>query len=183
MSRYNRRPRRAAKKKVKEERQPGYLADAMRRRMGDALADLFDKFGPEIFGSIELQLKDTLTEAFTAGVDDVKNSIKEELGKRGVEESVPYFSEWINGIVEDITHFAMDNAAGGLEDLASSLAAEYTQDEGDELFEVDDEDVEEVEEIDEEAVEPVEEEEAEGGESFEDLFEEVPAEEAEEEAV
>jgi hypothetical protein len=98
---------------------------------------------------------------------------------------VGFFGEWINGIVEDITHFAMDNAAGGLEDLASSLVAEYAQEEGeegDELLEVSEDDVEPVEEISEEDVEPVEEpaEGEEGGEeNFEDLFEEAPAEEEE----
>jgi hypothetical protein len=151
--------------------------------MGDALSDIFDKYGPDIFGQIELQLKDTLTEAFTSGTEEIKNAIKEELGNRGVEESVPYFSEWINGIVEDITHFGMDNASGALEDLASSLAAEYTQEEGgeegEELMEIGEEDVEEVEEIPEEEVEPVEEEEVEESEGFEDLFEEVPTEEEE----
>jgi hypothetical protein len=162
---------RTARKKKKgeqESRNPGYLSPAMRRRMGDALADIFDNYGPEIFGDIELKLKDTLKKAFTNGINDVKKSIKEELGNRGVEESVQYFGEWINGVVEDITHFGMDNAAGALEDLASSLAAEYVQDEGgegEELFEVSSDDVETVEEVDEDAIEPVEDE-----ESLEDMF-------------
>lgn len=174
----------ARKKKAQEERQPGQVAPTLRRRMGDALADLFDEFGPEIFSEVVLSLKDVVLEKFREGFEALDASVKEELGRRGVEESRQHIRPWASMIVEDVNHMGLDEVAAALEDEVNTLTAEYQQPEDDELMEVEDDEIEPVEEVEEEEVEPVEEEAEEGVEemSMEDLGLEEAPEETEEAA-
>lgn len=153
--------RRAAARKTAQERQPGEVSSTLRRRMGDALAEMFDEFGPEIYSETTLALKDVILEKFREGFEALDQTIKEELGRRGLEESRQHIRGWANEIVEDVNHFGLDEVAGALEDYVSTLTAEFQQEEpgeGDELLEVDEGDLDEVEEVSEEEVEPVEEE-------------------------
>jgi hypothetical protein len=187
-SRFARRP--TIFRRAQEERQPGQTSQTLRRRMGDALADLFDEFGPDIYSATTLALKDVILQRFQQGFEQLDSTIKEELGQRGVEESRQHIRGWTNEIVEDVNHFGLDEVAAALEDYVGTLAAEFQQpeaDEGDELLEVDDD--EPVEEVDEQDVEEVEPEapaeepaaEAPAGEgelNLEDLGLELPAEQA-----
>lgn len=152
--------RTAAKKK--EERASGQVSPKLRRRMGDALADLFDEFGPEIYSETILGLKDVILEKFRSGFEQMDSTIQEELGKRGVEESREHIRAWSDEIVKDVNHFGLDEVAGALEDYVGTLTAEFQQEdgeEGDDLLEVPEEDLDAVEEVEEEEVEEVPEEE------------------------
>lgn len=177
----------ARKKKAQEERQPGQASSTLRRRMGDALADLFDEFGPEIYAETTLALKDVILGTFEQGFSALDATIKEELGKRGIEESRQHIRQWANEIVEDVNHFGLDEVAGTLEDFVGTLAAEFQQpegEEGEELLEVGEGEIEEVaeeevEEVPDEEVD-LEEEPAEGEDELglADLGLELPEEEA-----
>ena len=113
------------KKKGQGGPEPGRVSDTVRRRMGDTLADLFDEFGPEIYSNASLALKEAILEAFQEGFEGLEQTIKNELGRRGVEESQQHIRAWSAEIVEDINHFGLDEAATALEDFVSSLTAEY----------------------------------------------------------
>lgn len=152
----NRKLRAAArKKKAQGDRQPGQASQTLRRRMGDALADLFDQFGPDIFSETTLALKEVILDTFKQGFEQLDSTIKEELGKRGIDESRQHIRSWANEIVEDVNHFGLDEVANALEDYVSTLSAEFQQEEqeGDELLDVSDEAP--VEEVSEEDVEEV----------------------------
>ncbi|KKN23364.1 hypothetical protein LCGC14_0905630 [marine sediment metagenome] len=153
--------RRTAAKEKKDDRQSGQVSGKLRRRMGDALADLFDEFGPEIYSNTILSLKDVMLEKFREGFEQLDATIQEELGTRGVEESREHIRAWSDEIVEDVNHFGLDEVAGALEDYVGTLAAEFQQEaaEGDDLLEVPEEDLEEVEEVEEEDVEETDEDE------------------------
>lgn len=143
-----------------ESHQPGQVSGTLRRRMGDALADLFDQFGPDIYGEVILSMKEMLLEKFEDGFNGLDEAVKDELGNRGVKESREHIREWSAEIVEDVTHYGLDEVAGALEDHVSSLTAEYIQsDEGDEVLEVGEQDVDEVDVVEEEEVEPADDEE------------------------
>jgi len=162
------------KKGESKDREPGQLSSTLRRRMGNALADIFDTFGGDIYSDMVLALKESLKDHLQQGVDSIEGEVKEELGRRGVEEAREHFRSWMNEFVEDLIHYGMDEASVTVEELADSLVAEFSQEgaeegEGDELF-----DVEEIEVVEEEDVEePAEEGEAapteEGGGEFEEL--------------
>jgi len=173
------------KKKAQEDRQPGQTSQTLRRRMGDALADIFDEFGPDIYAETTLALKEVILETFEQGFSALDQTVKEELGKRGVEESRQHIRAWANEIVEDVNHFGLDEVAGSLEDFVGTLAAEFQQPEageGDDLLEVDEGEIEEVQEEEVEEVAPVAEEPAEEVEGeeldLEDLGLELPEQEA-----
>ena len=145
------------KKKSKEKRQPGQTSTALRRRMGDALADIFDQFGPEIYADAILALKDGILEKFKEGFETIDQTVKDELGRRGVDESREHIRGWGDEIVEDIIHAGLDEVGGALEDFVGTLTSEYVQEEeGEELLEVDEFDIEPVEEVEEEEVAPEE---------------------------
>ena len=144
--------------------QPGTVDNQLRRRMGDALADLFDEFGPEIYSDIVLGLKEQILARFQSGFEEVEQTIKDELGRRGVEESRQHIRGWANKIVEDVNHYGLDEVATALEDYVSSVSAAYISDdsgEGDELLEIEDDEMEDVEDVLEEDVEDVLEEDVE----------------------
>jgi len=176
---------REAKKEAKDQRQPGQVSATLRRRMGDALADIFDDYGPEVYSETVLALKDVILERFKEGFEALDGTVKDELGRRGIEESRQHIRAWSNEIVEDVNHMGLDEVAGALEDYVGTLTAEYQQpegEEGDELLEVADEDLEEVdvEEVAEEDVEPEEGEESDEEPeeiSFEELGIEMPTDE------
>lgn len=145
----------AQRNAAKDDRAPGQVSGKLRRRMGDALADLFDEFGPEIYSETMLALKDVVLGKFQEGFDALDQTIKDELGTRGVEESREHIREWSSEIAEDVNHFGLDEVAGALEDLVGTLAAEFQQEggeagEGSELLDFGD-----AEEVAEEEVEEV----------------------------
>lgn len=149
------------KKKAQEQRSPGTVSGQLRRRMGDALADIFDDFGPDIYAETVTGIKEAILDSFKTGFEELDQQVKEELGRRGMEESREHIHSWANELVEDINHLGLDDAAAALEDFVSTLTAEYVSEggEGDEdLLEVADEDLEEPEVVEEEEIEPVEEE-------------------------
>jgi hypothetical protein len=137
-----------------------------------------------------LAIKEHLQEIFTNGINGLEGTIKEELGRRGQNESAAHFGPWIKGLVEDVVQFGMPEIGGALEDLAGSLTAEFVQEEvgeeGEELLGLEEEiPEEEVEVVEEEPVEePPEEEEAIPAEELglEELMAPAPEEEAEAEA-
>ena len=162
------------KKKAQEDQSPGKVSNTLRRRMGDPLADIFDEFGPDIYNEAVLALKDVILEKFRSGFDQLETTVKEELGKRGIEESQQHIRPWSNEIVENINHFGLDEVAGALEDYVGSLSAEYSQtdgEDGEEIFELESDEVEEIEEED------VEEPADEDIEDVEFDLEEIPEEE------
>jgi len=164
---------------AKEQRQPGQISSTLRRRMGDALADLFDEFGPDIYAEAILQLKDVILESFQSGFEQLDSTIKDELGKRGVEEARQHIRQWASEIVEDVNHHGLDEVAGALEDYVGSLTAEFQQaeeEEGGDLMGIEPD----VEEVSEEEIEEVPAEDAAEDEelNLEDLGLELPEEEA-----
>lgn len=152
------RKKKKAQEESAEEHQPGQASPTLRRRMGNALADLFDEFGPDIYSEIILALKDIMIDRFDQGFGGLDQAIKEELGNRGVQESREYIRSWADEIVEDINHYGLDEVAGALEDHVGSLTAEFIKknEEGEEVMEVGDE----LDVVEEEEVEPIEEPEA-----------------------
>lgn len=177
------------KKRIAQERAPGTMSAKLGRRMGDR-AELFDEIGQQFYADAVLAMKDTLTGLFQEQMGTLSDKVKEEFGRRGLEESAPNFSAWMNELVGDLVQFGMEDVSGAVEDLANSIASEYIQDgeeasegdeEGEELFEVE---PEEIEEVTEEEVEPSEEEPAEGeeeeGAEGEEALEDLFAEEGEE---
>jgi hypothetical protein len=160
-------------RKAKNERTPGTVGDVLRRKMPDHLADLLDEYGQSLYAASVLAIKEELKRIFEETMTDLTGAVGDELGRRGVEESGPHFKPWMNEMVEDLINVGMQEVAGTLEDLASSYSAEYLQEEeeGADLFAVEDEDLEEVEEVPEaEVEEPMEEEAAPEGETLEELF-------------
>jgi hypothetical protein len=146
------------KKKAQDERQPGQVSSGLRRRMGDALADLFNEFGPDIYSEAVLAMKDVILDKFRAGFEELDKSIREELGRRGSEESRQHIRNWSEEIVQDVTQNGLTEVANALEDFVATLTAEFQtpdEQEGEDLLEVEDEDVEPVDEVDEEEVEEV----------------------------
>jgi hypothetical protein len=128
--------------------------------MGDALADIFDDFGPDIYAETVTGIKEAILDSFKTGFEELDQQVKEELGRRGVEESREHVRSWANELVEDINHLGLDEAAAALEDFVGTLTAEYVSEgeEGDEdLLEVTEDDLEEPEVVEEEEIEPVEE--------------------------
>lgn len=150
-----------------KDREPGQVSEKLRRRMGPELADIFDSFGPETYSSVVLAIKDVLKENLESGIAGVEAEVKEELGRRGVEEAREHFRAWMDEFVDDVIKSGMDEASVTVEEIGDSLVADFTAegDEGDDLLDMGDE-FEEVEEIEEEDVEP----EPEPEESEEDLF-------------
>lgn len=167
-----------------QERTPGTMSAKLERRMGDR-AELFNDIGQKFYSTAVLSLKDTLTSLFEQQLNQLSDQVREEFGRRGLEESAPHFNAWMNELVGDLVQFGMEDVSGAVEDLANSIAAEYVQESEqtdvgeaeEELFEVSPDEVEEVEEVPEEEVEPAEEgeeaapAEGEGDEgTLEDLF-------------
>jgi len=147
------------KKSSKGPTQPGQLSAKLRRRMGDALADIFDEFGPDIVANSILALKDAILEKFKEGFETLDQTVKDELGRRGAEESRQHIDSWADEIVKHINDDGLSEVAVAIEDFVGTLTSEYVQeDEGDELLEVEDFDVEPVEEVSEEEVAPEDEE-------------------------
>lgn len=158
----NYRPLRTAgrKKKAQEQRSPGTVSGQLRRRMGDALADIFDDFGPDIYAETVTGIKEAILDSFKTGFEELDQQVKEELGRRGVEESREHVRGWANELVEDINHLGLDEAAAALEDFVGTLTAEYVSnedDDSDDLLEVPEDDLQEPEVVEEEEIEPVEE--------------------------
>lgn len=163
----------------KGERQPGQVSAALRRRMGPALADIFDEYGPDIYSNAVLGLKDTSLSNFQEGFDALDATVQKELGRRGREEAQAHIRAWAAEIMDDINHFGLDEVAKALEDHVSSQVAEFTKEtgeEGEDLLEIEPGGAEAVEEVEEEDVEPVEEAGEEDAESvdLEDLDLELP---------
>lgn len=158
------------KKKGQNERQPGMVSDKLRRRMGDALADIFNDFGPDIYAETVTGIKDAILSAFKGGFEQLDQQVKEELGRRGVGESREHVRNWANELVEDINHLGLDEAAAALEDFVGTLTAEYVQgDDEDDLLEVTEDEIEDPEVVEEEEIEPVEPEDDDGEEDVVDL--------------
>lgn len=176
------------KKKGQNERQPGIVSDKLRRRMGDALSDIHDDYGPDIYAETVTGIKEAILNSFKEGFEQLEQQVKDELGRRGVEESREHVRAWANELVEDINHLGLDEAAAALEDFVGTLTAEYVQgeEEEDDLLEVTEDEIEEPELVEEEEIEPVEEEGEEGEEEIVDLgdlgLEVEEGEETEEEA-
>jgi len=180
-------------RRVAQDHQPGTVSSKLRRQMGDAIADLFDDVGQDFFSDAVLSVKDVLSNLFEEKLGKLSTTVKEELGRRGLEESARHFHGFMNELTSDLVQYGMEDITNAVESIASTMAAQYgasdefSEEPGGDLFEVSPDEVEEVEEVPEEEVEPVEEEEqpeeepapAEGeeggaapagGESLEDLF-------------
>jgi len=139
--------------------------------MGPALAEIFSESGVQLYSESVLAIKQHLQEIFTNAINGLESTIKEELGRRGQSESAAHFGPWIQGLVEDVVQFGMPEVGGALEDLASSLTAEFVSEEteaGDEEMLGLEEEAPEEEEVGVVEEEPVE----------EPAPEEAPAEEA-----
>lgn len=156
----------------KAQREPGHVSDALARKMGPALAELFDDFGPELYRSLVESTKSEMVSQFQATVDNLEASVKEELGRRGLEEAGHHFGTWISQVVEDVVYHGMDEATEALDELAQSLVSKFLEpDEGDELLEVQEPEVDgvdELQEVTEQDVAPADED------LSGDLFEEIP---------
>jgi len=149
--------KKSKKKGGKETPQPGQLSSPLRRRMGDALADIFDEFGPDIVATSILALKDSILEKFKEGFESLDQTVKGELGRRGAEEARQHIRAWASEIVEHINQEGLEEVATAVEDFVGTLTSEFVQeDEEDELLEVEDFDIEPVEEVQEEEVVPEE---------------------------
>ena len=179
--------RRRPMRRIAQDHQPGTVSAKLRRQMGDAIADLFDDVGQDFYTDSVLGVKDTLKTLFEDKLGTLSSTVKEELGRRGLEESARHFQGFMNELVSDVIQYGMEDINATVEDLASTMAAQYgaedefAEEAGGELFEVEPGDVEEIEEVFEEDVEPVEEdeedeeegeEEAEGGEEGEEVTDE-----------
>lgn len=159
----------AKPKKAQEvERQPGQVSSKLSRRMGADHAEVFNSVGKELYSAIVLTINRDLEDLFNENVTKLEETLKEELGNRGLKEAANYFAPWILEVLEDTIQFGMKDIAGKLESLASDAAAEFiseAEESGEEepgeedLFGVDEgvplEEAEEVEE--EEVAEPPEE--------------------------
>jgi hypothetical protein len=153
--------RAAARKRrlAQEAKSPGQVGDKLRRKMGDALADIFSEAGVKLYADSVIKMKDGLEGILTEGISGLEGTIKEELGKRGLSHASGLFKPWISELVEEIIHFGLEEISGGLEDLADTAAAEFSkkpedEEEGDEelLGLGEEEPAEEVETTEEEPV-------------------------------
>ena len=152
-------------KKIAQDRQPGTVSAKLRRQMGDAIADLFDGIGEKFYADAVLQVKQVLGDLFESSIGGLSTTVKEELGRRGLEESARHFHPFMGELVSDLVQYGMEDITAAVEDIASSMAAEYiSEDPEEEAFEVGPEEVEVVEEVTEEEVEPAEEGAEEGAE-------------------
>jgi len=116
-----------------EEKQPGEVHPQLRKRMGVALADLFDEHGPQIYSSIVSSLKKIAVKAFSDGIDDLEAAVESELGNRGLEESKKHIRDWMESIVEDVLYYGINELALALGNMANDLVAEYIQDDVDDV--------------------------------------------------
>lgn len=174
-------------RRLAQDHQPGTVSSKLRRQMGDAIADLFDEVGRDFYADALMNVKDVLSSIFEEKLGALSGTVKEELGRRGLEESARHFHGFMNELVSDLVQYGLEDISASVEDIASTMAAQYGSDdefgaEGDDILEVSPDEVEEVEEVSEEEVEPVEEDlgdedlgeeaepAAEGEEDLEDLF-------------
>jgi hypothetical protein len=116
----------SAKKQAQDTRSPGQVGDKLRRKMGDALAEIFSTAGVKLYSDSVLQLKDGLENLLKEGISGLEGTIREELGNRGLSHAADLFKPWISELIEDIIHFGLEEISGGLEDLASDAAAEFS---------------------------------------------------------
>lgn len=150
----------AARKRrlAQEAKSPGQVGDKLRRKMGDALADIFSEAGVKLYADSVLKMKEGLEGILTEGISGLEGTIKEELGNRGLSHASGLFKPWISELVEEIIHFGLEEISGGLEDIADTAAAEFSkkpeEEEGDEelLGLGEEEPAEEVETTEEEPV-------------------------------
>lgn len=156
---------------AQEDTQPGDVSPPLKRRMReDDIVEMFEESGRSLFKKVVEELKDVLRDSFNEAIPELDQRLKDEGGRRWQKAASEFYRPWINDMVETIVTQGMNEAAGALEDVASSYAAEQSapddeEDEGDELIEVPKEEVEEVEDV-----EPAEEEEGEEDMELEELL-------------
>lgn len=154
--------------------QLGAVSPGLRAQMGDALADVFDNFGPEIYNGVVLALKDALKTAFEEGSKQIETSVQDELGARGIKAAQKHFRAWMAELSAVITQQGLADAAVAAADEASTLAAEFAS-EAKSMSEAPDlpglEDIENIPDIAPEDTEVVEEKPAEADENAAPAFE------------
>lgn len=146
-----------ARRQAQESKSPGQVGDKLRRKMGDALADIFSTAGVKLYSDIVLELKNGLETLLKEGIGGLEQTIKEELGNRGLGHAADLFKPWISELIQEIITFGLEEISGGLEDIASDAAAEFSvkpedEDEAEEALLGTEEEPEEVESVEEEPV-------------------------------
>jgi hypothetical protein len=105
--------------------QLGAVSPELRVKMGEALADVFDDFGPEIYNGVVLAVKESLKTAFDEGAKQIEDAVTKELGERGIRAAQKYFRAWMEELLVAITSQGLADAALAAADEASTLAAEF----------------------------------------------------------
>ncbi|MFA5135448.1 MAG: hypothetical protein WC505_06720 [Patescibacteria group bacterium] len=155
--------------------QLGAVSPALRGQMGNALADVFDNFGPEIYNGVVLAIKEALKSAFEEGSNQIESAVEEELGARGIKAAQKHFRNWMTELTAVITQQGLSDAAISAADEASTLAAEFASEKS--VSEAPDlPGLEDIENVPLEDVEVVEEQPAETEEAAAPAFENTEAE-------
>jgi len=112
---------------VSPDKKPGEISTDLRRHMSDPLADLFSKVGVQLYTTAVTSVKDSITKLFKKSVEELGNSVKDELGKRGYEESLEHIRPWMKEIIQDVSTYGLNDVVKGLDSAISGLSAEYVE--------------------------------------------------------
>lgn len=111
------------------ERQPGDISFRLRRRMSDPMADFFSERGQKIYEESVSSINDSLDSLFKKGIQGLSGVIKKQLGELGYDESLHHFRPWLEDIIHDIGQKGMAEAIANLDGMVSGLVVDYTEEE------------------------------------------------------
>jgi hypothetical protein len=108
-----------------ETHQYGAASAKLTKQVGPALAEIFSEFGPEIYNGVVTSVKGALKTAFEAGLQQVEETVRSELGNQGLQVAQQYYRVWLDELTSDLKQHGFDDAAVAVEDIASDLAAAF----------------------------------------------------------
>jgi hypothetical protein len=108
-----------------ESHQYGSLSKKLSTAVGPALSEILGEFGPELYNGVVTSIKGALKTAFEATLEQVENTVKEELGAQGLKVAQQYYRSWLDELTADLKQHGFDDASVAVEDIASDLAAAF----------------------------------------------------------
>lgn len=108
-----------------EPHQYGALSKKLSTAVGPALSEILGEFGPELYNGVVTSIKGALKTAFEATLEQVENTVKEELGAQGLKVAQQYYRSWLDELTADLKQHGFDDASVAVEDIASDLAAAF----------------------------------------------------------
>lgn len=120
------------------DREPGSTPDYLRRRMSQLYADFFSELGEGMYADALAQSKAAVEQVMREGIKNLKERIKDELGRQGYEAAIKHVRPWLEALIDDIRTKGFSTTAGtrvttaapddSWGDMLDSLASEFSVD-------------------------------------------------------